>query len=115
MTDQSDSGCKTESGRTGVSAAIKRNDIHAAGGPYPYERDDENAHREKVTMDIKKKIEALRSGDLSRRDFNTALSAVGVSLAMMPMVSRKASAAAADQATYFTCLRPDAAQNHRGN
>ena len=53
-------------------------------------------------MDIKEKLDALRSGDLSRRDFNTALSAVGVSLVLTPMASRKAAAAAADQATYFT-------------
>ncbi len=53
-------------------------------------------------MDIKEKLDAVRSGRLSRRDFNTALSAVGVSLVMMPVASRRASAAAADQATYFT-------------
>jgi len=53
-------------------------------------------------MDIKDQLGAVRSGRLSRRDFNTALSAVGVSLVMMPMTSRKAPAAAADQATYFT-------------
>lgn len=53
-------------------------------------------------MDIKEKLDAFRSGKLSRREFNTALSAVGVSLAIMPVTSRKASAAAADQATYFT-------------
>lgn len=53
-------------------------------------------------MDIKGKIDAFRSGDLSRRDFITTLSAVGVSLAIVPMASRRARAAAADQATYFT-------------
>ncbi len=53
-------------------------------------------------MDIKEKLDAFRSGKLSRRDFNTALSALGVSLVLSPMVSRKAAAAAADQATYFT-------------
>ena len=57
-------------------------------------------HREKVTMDIKEKLDALRSGDLSRRAFNTALSAVGVSLVAMPMASRRASAAA--NVSYFT-------------
>ena len=53
-------------------------------------------------MDVKDKLEAVRSGDLSRRDFATALSAVGVSLVMMPLAPRRASAAAADQATFFT-------------
>ena len=53
-------------------------------------------------MDIKGKLDAFRSGELSRRDFNTALSAVGLGLVMMPLTSRKAPAAAADQATYFT-------------
>ena len=53
-------------------------------------------------MDIKDKLEALRSGDLSRRDFNTALAAVGVSLVVTPVAARKAAAAAADQATFFT-------------
>ena len=53
-------------------------------------------------MDIKGKLDAFRSGELSRRDFNTALSAVGVGLVMMPLTSRKAPAAAADQATFFT-------------
>jgi len=53
-------------------------------------------------MDIKGKLDAFRSGDLSRRDFNTALSAVGVGLVMIPLTSRKAPAAAADQATFFT-------------
>ncbi len=102
MTDQSDYGCKTKFGQTGISAAVKRNEFHAAAGLCPWERDDENTHREKVTMDIKEKLDAFRSGDLSRRDFNTALSAVGVSLVLIPMASRKAAAAAADQATYFT-------------
>ena len=53
-------------------------------------------------MDIKEKLDALRSGDLSRRDFNKALSAVGVSLVLAPVASRRAAAAAADQATFFT-------------
>ena len=53
-------------------------------------------------MDIKDKIEAVRSGKLSRRDFNKGLSALGISLVAMPVGSRMASAAAADQATYFT-------------
>ncbi len=53
-------------------------------------------------MDIKEKLDAFRSGDLSRRDFNKALSAVGVSLVLAPVASRQAAAAAADQATFFT-------------
>jgi spermidine/putrescine transport system substrate-binding protein len=53
-------------------------------------------------MDIKDKLDACRSGDLSRRDFNKALAAVGVSVVMAPVVSKTAAAAAADQATYFT-------------
>jgi spermidine/putrescine transport system substrate-binding protein len=53
-------------------------------------------------MDIKEKLDAFRSGDLSRRDFNKALSAFGVSLVLAPVVSRTAAAAAADQATFFT-------------
>ena len=53
-------------------------------------------------MDIKSKIEALRSGNLSRREFNRTLSAVGISLVATPVASKLASAAAADQATLFT-------------
>ena len=53
-------------------------------------------------MDINKKLDALRSGHLSRRDFNKTLSALGVSLVAMPVASKMAAAAAADQATFFT-------------
>lgn len=53
-------------------------------------------------MEIKDKLDAFRAGELSRRAFTSALSAVGVSLVVMPMAARRASAAAADQATYFT-------------
>ncbi len=53
-------------------------------------------------MNIDKKLDALRSGHLSRRDFNKMLSAAGVSLVAMPVASKMASAAAADQATIFT-------------
>ena len=53
-------------------------------------------------MNIDKKLDALRSGNLSRRDFNKMLSAAGVSLVAMPVASKMASAAAADQATFFT-------------
>ncbi len=53
-------------------------------------------------MEIKETLYALRSGRMSRRQFHQALSAVGVSLVMVPAFSRSAAAAAADQATYFT-------------
>lgn len=53
-------------------------------------------------METKDKLDAYRSGNLSRRDFNTALSAVGVSLVVSPLGPRTAGAAAEDQATYFT-------------
>ncbi len=53
-------------------------------------------------MDIKEKLDAFRSGRLSRRDFNKALAAVGVSVVAMPVASKMAAAAAADQATFFT-------------
>ncbi len=53
-------------------------------------------------MDIKEKLDAFRSGHLSRRDFNKALAAVGVSVVAMPVASKMAAAAAADQATFFT-------------
>ena len=44
----------------------------------------------------------LQSGKLSRRQFTQMLSAAGVTLAMVPVTSRTAAAAAEDQATYFT-------------
>jgi spermidine/putrescine transport system substrate-binding protein len=47
-------------------------------------------------------IDQLKSGAVSRRQFNRILAAAGVGLAVTPMVSRRALAAAADQATYFT-------------
>ncbi len=53
-------------------------------------------------MHINEKLDALRSGHLSRRDFNKMLSAAGVSLVAMPVASKMAAAAAADQATFFT-------------
>jgi len=53
-------------------------------------------------MNFDKRLDALRSGHLSRRDFNKMLSAAGVSLVAMPVASKMASAAAADQATLFT-------------
>ncbi len=47
-------------------------------------------------------IDQLKSGAVSRRQFNRILAAAGVGLVVTPMVSRRALAAAADQATYFT-------------
>ena len=44
----------------------------------------------------------LQSGQMTRRKFNKLLGAAGISLVMAPMLSRTATAAAADQATYFT-------------
>ena len=44
----------------------------------------------------------IQSGQMSRRKFNQILGAAGVSLVTAPMMSHTASAAAADQATYFT-------------
>ncbi len=41
------------------------------------EGDDKKTHREETTMDINEKLDALRSGHLSRRDFNKTLSASG--------------------------------------
>jgi spermidine/putrescine transport system substrate-binding protein len=46
--------------------------------------------------------DGMMSGQLSRRRFQQILGAAGVSLVMTPVMSRMASAAAADQATYFT-------------
>jgi spermidine/putrescine transport system substrate-binding protein len=46
--------------------------------------------------------DGMMSGTLSRRRFQQILGAAGVSLVMTPVMSRMASAAAADQATYFT-------------
>ena len=59
-------------------------------------------HWETSNMDFKDKIDAFRSGDMSRRAFTAALSAAGVSLAMTPLLPKRAGAAAADQATFFT-------------
>ncbi len=47
-------------------------------------------------------IDKLLSGRLSRRRFHQLLGAAGVSLMMTPLASRKAAAAAKDQATFFT-------------
>ncbi|MCP4766503.1 MAG: twin-arginine translocation signal domain-containing protein [Gammaproteobacteria bacterium] len=47
-------------------------------------------------------IDRLKSGDLSRRDFNRVLAAAGIAMVATPMLPGKARAAAADQPTYFT-------------
>jgi len=47
-------------------------------------------------------IDRLKSGDLSRRDFNRALAAAGIAMVATPMLPGQAQAAAADQPTYFT-------------
>ena len=44
----------------------------------------------------------LMSGDLSRRQFSQMLAAAGVCLATVPASMRSATAAAEDQASYFT-------------
>jgi spermidine/putrescine transport system substrate-binding protein len=53
-------------------------------------------------MEKKEMMDRLADGTLSRRAFNKALLAAGVSLVAVPMASRMANAAAADQATFFT-------------
>lgn len=53
-------------------------------------------------MDVLDQLHAVRSGRLTRRAFNKTLFGTGVSLVVMPVASKMAKAAAADQATYFT-------------
>jgi len=53
-------------------------------------------------MDVQDQLHAVRSGELSRRAFSKSLLGLGISLVSLPLTSRIASAAAADQATYFT-------------
>lgn len=53
-------------------------------------------------MDVVDHLNAVRTGEMSRRTFTKTLAAAGVSLVLTPMASKVASAAAADQATYFT-------------
>ncbi len=53
-------------------------------------------------MDVVDHLNAVRTGAMSRRTFTKGLAAAGVSLVMTPMAPKLASAAAADQATYFT-------------
>ncbi len=56
----------------------------------------------KSDFSINELTDKLQSGEMTRRRFNQMLGAAGVSLVMVPMTSRKAAAAAEDQATYFT-------------
>ena len=53
-------------------------------------------------MDVLDQLHAVRSGKLSRRAFNKTLLVAGVCMAAVPLASKMATAAAADQATYFT-------------
>ncbi len=53
-------------------------------------------------MDVLDQLHAVRSGKLSRRAFNKTLLGAGVCMAAVPLASKMATAAAADQATYFT-------------
>ncbi len=53
-------------------------------------------------MEIKEFRERLADGTMTRRQFSKALGAAGIGLAMVPLTSRMATAAAADQGTYFT-------------
>jgi len=51
-------------------------------------------------MDIKDTIKRMKDGNLSRRDFNKALAAVGLTTAVMPMTTK--SSQAGDEAIYYT-------------
>lgn len=53
-------------------------------------------------MDVFDQLRAMKEGKLSRRRFTQSLMAAGVGVVSMPMASRIAKAAAADQGTYFT-------------
>ena len=53
-------------------------------------------------MDTTDLIARMKNRDISRRDLFKGLGAAGLSIVMTPAVSRMASAAAADQATFFT-------------
>jgi len=56
----------------------------------------------KSDISINELTDKLQDGKLSRRKFNTMLAAAGISMVAVPMMPRRASAAAEDQATYFT-------------
>ncbi len=47
-------------------------------------------------------VDKLKSGSMSRREFNNILAAAGIAIVTTPVLSGKATAAAADQPTYFT-------------
>ncbi len=53
-------------------------------------------------MDVVDQMNAVRTGDLSRRAFNRSLLGLGVAMVTVPVPSRMARAAAGDQATFFT-------------
>ncbi len=53
-------------------------------------------------MDVVDHMNAVRTGELSRRAFHRSLFGLGVALVTLPMPARRAMAAAEDQATFFT-------------
>jgi len=53
-------------------------------------------------MDVVDQLGAVREGKLSRRRFTKGLLSAGVAMATVPAASRRAMAAAGDQATFFT-------------
>jgi len=57
---------------------------------------------DKSKLSANELTDGMMSGTLSRRRFHQILGAAGVSLVATPMMPRVATAAAADQATYFT-------------
>src|SRR6056297_447018 len=60
------------------------------------------AAAENATMDILDNLNAVRTGELSRRAFNRSLLGLGVALVTVPMPARRAMAATGEQATFFT-------------
>ena len=53
-------------------------------------------------MDVVDQLHAMRTGALSRRAFHRSLLGLGVAVAAVPVLPRRARAAGEDQATYFT-------------
>ncbi len=53
-------------------------------------------------MDVLDQLGSLKEGKLSRRKFTKSLLAAGIGVVASPLASRKATAAAEDQGTYFT-------------
>ena len=53
-------------------------------------------------MDIKGTVEGFKAGEISRRDFTTALAAVGIGVTLTPVGGGMAKAAEGNAATYFT-------------